>query len=55
MVLEVAILDVRAGQTEAFETAFRESQEIIAARPGYLRHELQRCVEAVNRYLLLVW
>ena len=55
MVLEVAILDVRAGQAEAFEAAFRRAQEILAASQGYQRHELRRCMEADHRYLLLVW
>jgi heme-degrading monooxygenase HmoA len=55
MVLEVAILNVRAGESEAFETAFREAQSIIAGCHGYQRHELRRCVEAGDRYLLLVW
>jgi heme-degrading monooxygenase HmoA len=55
MVLEVAILDVRAGQAEAFEAAFRRAQEILAASQGYRRHELRRCMEADHRYLLLVW
>lgn len=55
MVLEVAILNVRPGQSAAFEAAFREAQAIIAASPGHQRHELRRCVEAADRYLLLVW
>jgi heme-degrading monooxygenase HmoA len=55
MVLEVAILEVRPGQSKAFEAAFLEAQEIISARPGYQRHELRRCLEAGDRYLLLVW
>ncbi len=55
MVLEVAILDVRPGETEAFEAAFREAQVIIAASAGYQRHELRRCLEGDHRYLLLVW
>ena len=54
MVLEVARLDVRSGQAEAFEAAFEEAQEIIAASPGYLSHELKRCLEKEHRYLLLV-
>jgi heme-degrading monooxygenase HmoA len=54
MILEVAILDVRAGQTAPFEAAFAEASPIIASMPGYLGHELQRCVENANRYLLLV-
>jgi heme-degrading monooxygenase HmoA len=54
MVLEVAVLDVRPGESEAFEAAFREAQAILASMPGYRSHELQRCVERRDRYLLLV-
>ena len=54
MILEVAVLDVRHGETEAFEAAFREAQAIIASMPGYRSHQLQRCVENADRYLLLV-
>lgn len=54
MILESAVLDVRAGQTAQFEAAFREAKKIISASPGYLSHELHRCVERPNRYLLLV-
>jgi heme-degrading monooxygenase HmoA len=55
MVLEVAILNVRSGEGEAFEAAFAQAQQIVAASPGYQRHELRRCLEAGDRYLLLVW
>lgn len=55
MVLEVAILKIRSGESDAFEAAFLEAQQIIAASPGYRRHELRRCVEATHQYLLLVW
>jgi heme-degrading monooxygenase HmoA len=54
MILESAILDVKPAQTREFEAAFRVAQRIIAASPGYLSHELQRCIEKPNRYLLLV-
>ena len=54
MILEVATLDVRPGQEAAFEHAFAEASAIIASMPGYIAHELQRCVEKQNRYLLLV-
>lgn len=54
MILEVAMLSVRAGQGNAFEAAFAEAQGIIAAAPGYLGHELQRCLEVADRYVLLV-
>jgi heme-degrading monooxygenase HmoA len=54
VVLEVAILDVKPGQTTDFEAAFTEAQMIIASMEGYLSHELQRCLEDANRYILLV-
>jgi heme-degrading monooxygenase HmoA len=54
MILEVALLKVRAGQTEAFENAFHEARNIISSTPGYLSHELQRCIEEPDKYLLLV-
>ena len=54
MILEVAILDVIPDQTAEFEQAFTQAQSIIAAIPGYISHQLQRCVEQPNRYILLV-
>lgn len=54
MILEVAPLQVRAGQCAAFEAAFLEAQHIISAIPGYLSHELRRCIERPHEYLLLV-
>jgi heme-degrading monooxygenase HmoA len=54
MILEVAVLDVRPGQAASFESAFQSAQRIISAMPGYVSHELQRCVEVKNRYVLLV-
>lgn len=55
MLLEVAILNLHPGHSDAFEAAFREAQEILQASRGYQRHELRRCLEAADRYLLLVW
>jgi heme-degrading monooxygenase HmoA len=54
MILEVAILNVKPEQTQAFEAAFASAQAIIAAMTGYIDHELQRCLEAPSRYILLV-
>jgi heme-degrading monooxygenase HmoA len=54
MILEVAALDVRPGQEAAFEAAFGRAASIIAASAGYISHELKRCFEKRNRYLLLV-
>lgn len=54
MILESAALQVRPGESGAFEAAFLRAQAIIASMPGYLSHELQRCIEREGHYLLLV-
>ncbi|MDJ0620884.1 MAG: antibiotic biosynthesis monooxygenase [Calothrix sp. MO_192.B10] len=54
MILEVAILDVIPGEEDNFERAFQKAQEIITSINGYISHELQRCIEKSNRYILLV-
>lgn len=54
MILEVAILDVRPAMHGEFETAFSEAQHIISSMPGYISHQLQKCIEKENRYILLV-
>jgi len=41
-VLEVAHLNVKPGQSDAFEDAFAEARRIIAAMPGHRWHQLQR-------------
>jgi len=54
MILEVATLNVRSGASQAFEQAFATAQEIIASMPGYQSHQLQRCLETPDKYVLLV-
>ncbi len=54
MILEVAILDVKPGLVSDFEAAFQTASSIIASMPGYLSHELQRCIETCDRYILLL-
>ncbi len=54
MILEVAILDVIPQQEKEFEAAFAKASGIISSMPGYISHQLQRCVEKQSRYILLV-
>ncbi|MFC4777774.1 antibiotic biosynthesis monooxygenase family protein [Paenibacillus sp. GCM10023252] len=54
MILEVAILQVKQGQTTSFEASFSEASRIIASMSGYRGHELQRCAEDDHKYILLV-
>jgi heme-degrading monooxygenase HmoA len=54
MILEVATLNVKTGQEAAFEAAFARAQGIIRSMKGYRAHQLQKCVEHPNRYMLFV-
>lgn len=54
MILEVAILDVVPGRETSFHFDFEQAQRIISSMPGYLSHELQRCIEKPSRHILLV-
>lgn len=54
MILEVAILDIKNGRAPAFQAAFAEAETILATMPGYLGHELKRCMERPSRFILLV-
>jgi heme-degrading monooxygenase HmoA len=54
MILEVAQLTIRDDQTKEFEAAFHQAESIISSMPGYISHELDRCIEQRNQYILLV-
>ena len=55
MILEVATLEIKPNLNKEFETAFIEASRIISTMPGYISHDLQKCIEVDNRYLLLVY
>jgi len=54
MITEIALLHIKDEQSNAFEKSFSEAQQIIAKMHGYHHHELQKCLEEENKYLLLV-
>lgn len=54
MILEVAVLNVRPGRAADFEAAFARASSIISGMRGYLSHDLRRCIEVPDRYILLV-
>lgn len=54
MILEAATLNVRPGQSAAFEAAFAEARQYISAIPGFVSLRLERCLELPDKYLLLV-
>ena len=53
MVLEVAVLDIKPGQNAQFEAAMAQAATLIASIPWYVSHEVQKCIEQPQRYLLL--
>ena len=54
MILEVAILNVKSDLTDEFEKSFSKAQIIISNMKGYISHELKKCLETPNKYILLV-
>jgi heme-degrading monooxygenase HmoA len=54
VILEHALLPVRAGCEAAFEQAFAEARALIARMPGFAGLTLSRCHERPSTYLLLV-
>ena len=54
MILEVAILNIKKGQSEAFEKAFSSAENIISSMNGYMNHQLKKCIEETDKYILLI-
>lgn len=53
-VLEIVVIDVVKGQQLEFEKAFSQAEQILSSVEGYISHELKRCIEEENKYLLSV-
>jgi len=54
MILEVAILHIKPEEASKFEAVFPKAEAIVSSIPGYISHELQRCVETKGRYHFLI-
>ncbi len=54
MILEVAILQIKTGLSHDFEQAFDRAKGIISSMQGYISHELKKCIEETDKYILLV-
>jgi heme-degrading monooxygenase HmoA len=53
-VTELALLSIRSGDEDAFESAFARVAGLVAAADGHLRHRLVRSVDQAGVYLLEV-
>ena len=54
MILEVAILHIKSGLSDEFEVNFGKAKDIISSMEGYISHQLKKCVEQEDKYILLV-
>ncbi len=54
MILEVAILHIKSGLSSQFEIAFKTAENIISSMKGYQSHQLKKCIEEKDKYILLV-
>ena len=54
MILEVAILNIKPEKQKKFEPTFKVASKIISSMKGYISHELRKCIEQENQYILLV-
>lgn len=54
MILEVATLNIKKGLSVEFETNFKKAEGIISTMKGYISHQLKKCVEEDDKYILLV-
>lgn len=54
MILEVVILKIKTGLSTAFEEQFKIASKIIKSMKGYISHDLKKCLEVEDKYILLV-
>ena len=54
MITEVAILYIKKNESSLFEDAFAKAEIIIGSMKGYIEHELLKCIEETDKYLLIV-
>ena len=54
MILEVAIMRIKPDRIAEFEAVFPKAAAISASTPGYISHEMQRCVETKGKYHYMI-
>lgn len=53
MIVEVAVLQIKQGETSQFESDFKLAGQYIRSIPGYISHSLLKCMEEENKYMLV--
>lgn len=50
MILKVAVMRIKADRIAEFEAVFPKAAAVSASMPGYISHEMQRCVETKGKH-----
>lgn len=55
MILEIADIRIHAGKQEEFEAAIKRGvEEVISQAKGYVSHQVQKCIETPERFVLMI-
>ena len=54
MIVEIVTVRIRSGMGPEYERVFDQSVHMIAATPGYIGHQLLRCQEVQDQYIVVV-
>ena len=55
MILEIADIRIHAGKQAEFDAAIKRGlEEVIAKAKGYISHQMQKCIETPERYVLMI-
>lgn len=55
MILELADIRIQPGKQAEFDAAITKGvNDVIAKAKGYISHEVQKCIETPERYVLMI-
>jgi heme-degrading monooxygenase HmoA len=54
MILELAILDIKATELASFENVLPNAKAVISQAKGFVSIEFKKCIETVGKYVLLI-
>jgi heme-degrading monooxygenase HmoA len=54
MIVEVTTIIIKENKNLEFESAFEKAGQVLVNAEGYISHELQKCMENPNQYLVLI-
>jgi heme-degrading monooxygenase HmoA len=54
MILEATTITINENVSSDFENNFKKVEQVLSKAEGYISHELQKCMESKNQYLVLI-